>query len=127
MTSKANRESTNGIVSTNKFISDANSKDFTRGQAQIIISINTEIFLNNKRNNFDFDFTDLKIGRQFNYQNQHCEATSDVMDIINKRKKSPQTHRFFAERQEITQPGNLRMKFDCNLHRKVSVLRRPHK
>ena len=56
---KTNRELTNEIASPKKFIPAADSKDFTRSQAQAINSINTKLIPIIKINNFDF--TDSKM------------------------------------------------------------------
>ena len=89
MTLKSNRESTNEIASPKKINPDANSKDLTRKQAQGIISINTKLTPIVKINYFDF--TDSKVGKKFNYEYNHWGANKKVMEIINKREKSPET------------------------------------
>ena len=96
-----------------------------RKQAQRSNSINTESNVIIKSNNFDF--TDSKTEKQFNYEYHHWGANKKVMDIINKRGESPETLPVIEKRQEITKPGNIRFKFDGNLNRKVWVPRRPDK
>ena len=49
------------------------------------------------------------------------------MDIINRREKSPVTPRLIQKRQEKTKSGNLWLKFDSNLNRKVWVPRQTDK
>ena len=71
MTLKVNRESTNEIALPKKFISDTNSKVFTSKQAQTVFSKNTESNPINARNSFDFDFTNSKMEKQFNYKYDH--------------------------------------------------------
>ena len=121
MTLRANRELTTEIAPPKKFNWDANSKHFTREQAQTINSINTEFNPINKSNNFDF--TDSKTEKQFKYEYHHWGANKKVMDIINKTQKSPETLRLIETRAEITNPGNLGFKFDSNLNREVRVPR----
>ena len=123
LTLKANRELSNEIAPPKKFNSDANSKDFTREQAQTINSINTQFNPITKSNNFDF--TDSKMEKQFNYKYRHWGGNKIVMDIIKKREKSPETVRLIERRAEITKPENLQSKFDSNLNRKMWVPRRP--
>ena len=57
------------IVQPKKPNSDANAKDFTCKQAQTINSNRKESNLNIKINNFEF--TDLKMEKQFNYGHHH--------------------------------------------------------
>ena len=65
--------------------------------------------------------------KQFNYDYQHSGANKKVMEIINKREKSPETFPLIERREEITKPGNLRFKFDRSLNRKVWIPRRQDK
>ena len=66
MTLKANRESSIETVSPKKPIWDGNPKDFTREPAQTINLFDTESTVIIKSMNFDF--TDSKIEKQFNYE-----------------------------------------------------------
>ena len=47
-----------------------------------------------------------------------------MIEVINKREKSPETIRLFERRKEITEPGKLRFIFDSSVNRKVWVPRR---
>ena len=49
------------------------------------------------------------------------------MDNFSKKEKSPEILRLRENLQEITKPGNLRLKYGSNSNQKVWVLRRPDK
>ena len=83
MTSKTNRELTNGNASLETFIPDAKSQDFTGEQALAINSINTISNAIDKNNNFDF--TDLKMETKFTYDYHHWGANQKMMKIKNSR------------------------------------------
>ena len=97
MTLKANRESTNEIASPEKFDLDVFPKDFTREQSQANNSIKTEFNLIDKSNKFCF--ADSKIDKQFNHDYHHGAANKEMMEIINKREKSPEILRLIAGRK----------------------------
>ena len=40
--------------------------------------------------------------KKFTFENHHCGSNKKVMDIINKKKKSPETVRLIGKRQNIT-------------------------
>ena len=125
MTLKKNRAFTNENVSPKKFIRDANSKDLARKQAQAINSTNTNFDPINKISNFDF--TDSKMEKQFNFNYHHWGARTKVTPTINKRKKSPEILRLWERLQEITKPGDVGFNFHSKLNQKVSVPRQPKK
>ena len=49
------------------------------------------------------------------------------MEIIRRRKKSPETLRLVERRLEISRPGTMRRKFDMNAQRQIWVPSRPNK
>ena len=122
MALKYNQESFNEIASPKNFNSVFNPKDFTRQHAQENSSINTEFNLIEKSNNFYF--TDSKIEEQFNYDYHHWAANNKVMEIINKRDKSPEALRLIEGRKKVTKTGNLRFKIFDSLNRNVWIIRR---
>ena len=125
LTLKTKRELSNEIASPKKLFPDVSSKDFTREQAQAINSISLNFNLSNKV--YDFDFADSKMEKKVTYEYKNWRANKEVMDIIKEREKSPGTLQIIEKQQEITKPGNHRVKFDSILNRKVWVPRRPDK
>ena len=57
----------------------------------------------------------------------HWGATTEVMEIIRRRRKSPETLRLVERRLEISRPGTMRRKFDMNAQRQIWVPSRPNK
>ena len=57
----------------------------------------------------------------------HWGATAEKMEIIRRRRKSPETLRLVERRLEISRPGTLRRKFDINAQRQIWVPSRPNK
>ena len=57
----------------------------------------------------------------------HWGATAEIMEIIRKRRKSPETFRLVERRLEIFRPETMRRKFDMNAQRKIWVPSRPNK
>ena len=58
----------------------------------------------------------------------HWGATAEIMEImeiIRKRRKSPETLRLVERRLEISRPGTMRRKFDMNAQRQIWVPSRP--
>ena len=51
----------------------------------------------------------------------HWGATAEIMEIIGKRRKSPETLRLVERRLEISRPGTMRRKFDMNAQRQIWV------
>ena len=83
MALKTNRELTNEMASSKKFIPDVESQDFMRERTQTIKSISTNSNLIGNTNNFDF--TDVKTEEKFMYEYHHWGAHKKVMDFINIR------------------------------------------
>ena len=54
-------------------------------------------------------------------------ATAEIMAIIRRRRKSPETLRLVERRLEISRPGTMRRKFDMNAQRQIWVPSRPNK
>ena len=54
-------------------------------------------------------------------------ATAEIMEIIRKRRKSPETLRLVERRLEISRPGTMRRNFDMNAQRQIWVPSRPNK
>ena len=57
----------------------------------------------------------------------HWGATTEFMEIIRRRRKSPETLRLVERRLEISRPGKMRRKFDLNAQRQIWVPSRPNK
>ena len=57
----------------------------------------------------------------------HWGATAEIMEIIWKRRKSPDTLRLVERRLEISRPGTMRRKFDMNAQRQIWVPSRPNR
>ena len=57
----------------------------------------------------------------------HWGATIEIMEIIRRRRKSPETLRLVERRLEISRPGTMRRKFDMNAQRQIWVPSRPNK
>ena len=57
----------------------------------------------------------------------HWGATAEIMEIIRRRRKSPETLRLVERRLEISRPGTIRRKFDMNAERQIWVPSRPIK
>ena len=57
----------------------------------------------------------------------HWGATAEIMEIIRRRRKSPETLRLVERRLEISRPGRMRRKFDMYAQRQIWVPSRPNK
>ena len=57
----------------------------------------------------------------------HWGATAEIMKIIRRRRKSPETLRLVERRLEIPRPGTMRRKLDMNAQRQIWVPSRPNK
>ena len=57
----------------------------------------------------------------------HWGATTEIMEIIRRRRKSSETLRLVERRLEISRPGTLRRKIDLNAQRQIWVPSRPNK
>ena len=57
----------------------------------------------------------------------HWGATTEIMVIIRRRRKSPETLRLVERRLEISRPGTMHQKFDLNAQRQIWVSSRPNK
>ena len=54
-------------------------------------------------------------------------ATRQIMDIIRRRNKSPETHRLVELRNALSKPGTLRRRYDPHIQRKIFAPTRPNK
>ena len=57
----------------------------------------------------------------------HWGATTEIMEIIRRREKSPETKRSVERRLEIPRPGMMRRRYDQNVQRTIWVPSRPNK
>ena len=57
----------------------------------------------------------------------HYGATTEITEIIRRRRKSPETLRLVERRLEISRPGTMRRKFNMNAQRQIWVPSRPNK
>ena len=57
----------------------------------------------------------------------HWGATTEIMEIIRRRRKSPETLRLVEKSLKIWRPGTMRRKFDMNAQRQIWVPSRPSK
>ena len=91
------------------------NKKTTSGQSEISTlkdsqTSNTENFDNMDRENF-----------------YHWGATREIMDIIRRRKNSPETRRLVEQRNALSRPGTLRRRYDQQTQRTVFAPSRPNK
>ena len=56
----------------------------------------------------------------------HWGATTEIMEIIRRREKSPETRRLVERRLEIARPGMMRRRYDQNAQRTIWVPSRPN-
>ena len=59
--------------------------------------------------------------------NFHWRATTEIMEIIRRREKSPETNRVVERRLEIARPGMMRRRYDKNAQRLIWVPSRSNK
>ena len=64
---------------------------------------------------------------EMNREYFHWGATVEIMEIIRRKRKSPETLRLVERRLEISRPGTMRRKFDMNAQRQIWVPSRPNK
>ena len=57
----------------------------------------------------------------------HWGATTEIMEIIQRQEKSPETRRLVERRLEIARPGMMRRRYDQNAQRTIWVPSRPNK
>ena len=57
----------------------------------------------------------------------HWGAITEIMEITQRREKSPETRRFVERRLEIARPGMTRSRYDQNAQRTIWVPSRPKK
>ena len=57
----------------------------------------------------------------------HWGATAEIMEIIRRREKSPETRRLVERRLEMARPGMMRRRYDQNAQRTIWVPSRPNK
>ena len=57
----------------------------------------------------------------------HWGATAEIMQIIQRREKIPETRRLVERRLEIARPGTVRRRYDQNAQRTNFVPSRPNK
>ena len=57
----------------------------------------------------------------------HCGATTEIMEIIRRREKSPETRRLVERQLEIARPRMMRRRYDQNAQRTIWVPSRPNK
>ena len=57
----------------------------------------------------------------------HWGATTEIMEIIKRREKSPETERLMERRLQIARPGMTRRRYDQNAQRTIWVPSRPNK
>ena len=57
----------------------------------------------------------------------HWGATREIMDIIRRRNKSPETRRLVDKRIALSKPGTLRRRYDHQSQRTIFASSRPNK
>ena len=57
----------------------------------------------------------------------HWGATREIMDIIRKRNKIPETQRLVERREALAKPGTMRRRYDTQSQRVIFTLSRPNK
>ena len=58
---------------------------------------------------------------------EYSPSTAEIMKIVIRRRKSPETLRLVERRLEISRPGTMRRKFDLNAQRQIWIASRPNK
>ena len=92
-----------------------NSEKTTSGQSEI----NTAKTSSN---------TTSEANEKMNRENlYHWGATREIMDIIRKRNKSPETRRLVERREALAKPGTMRRRYDTQSQRMIFTPSRPNK
>ena len=95
-----------------------NSEKTTSGQSEI----NTAKTSSNITSGENIDIE--KMNRENLY---HWGATREIMDIIRKRNKSPETRRLVERREAFAKPGTTRRRYDTQSQRMIFTPSRPSK
>ena len=91
---------------------------------------------NKKTTSGQSDISTQKVSQTSNAENfdnmdrenfYHWGATREIMDIIRRRKNSPETRRLVEQRNALSRPGTLRRKYDHQTQRTVFATSRPNK
>ena len=99
-----NREPTNEIASPKIFFRDVKSKNSTRARTQASRSYSRNCILIDKIN--QFNATDSKMVKIFDYEYHHWGANTNSMDISNRRNKGLEFLRLIEKGQEMKKPAN---------------------
>ena len=67
------------------------------------------------------------IEKEMDHDYFHWGATAEIMQIIQRREKSPETRRLVERRLEIARPGTMRRRYEQNAQRTIFVPSRPNK
>ena len=87
-----------------------------------------QLYSNTYTNNHHSEMDNDQNARYFRVDGQlryHWGADQEIMTIINKRDKSPETSELVARRKELAKPGAMRPHWNKNLDREIYVPRRP--
>ena len=87
-----------------------------------------QLYSNTYTNNHHSEIDNDQNARYFRLDGQlryHWGADQEIMTIINKRDKSPETSELVARRIELAKPGAMRLHWNNNLGREIYVPRRP--
>ena len=72
--------------------------------------------------------TTSEANKKMNRENlYHWGATREIMDIIRKRNKSPETRRLVERREALAKPGTMRRRYDTQSRRMIFTPSRPNK
>ena len=72
--------------------------------------------------------TTSEANEKMNRENMyHWGATREIMDIIRKRNKSPETRRLVERREALAKPGTMRRRYDTQSQRMIFTPSRPNK
>ena len=95
-----------------------NSENTTSGQSEI----STAKTSSNIKSEENID--DEKMNREILY---HWGATWEIMEIIRRRNKSPETRRLVERREALAKPGTMRRRYDTQSQRMIFTPSRPSK
>ena len=117
---EANLRDTRSLIDTRRYQTNKNHIDSNYRIQQIQQhSSNTDCSkMNNNENTTRFFRTDGQL-------RHHWGADDDIMAIINARDKSPENTELVRGRTQLARPGVMRLHFNKNLGREISIPRRP--
>ena len=101
--------------------STSGQSDISTANSSCIPKENSKFVQNENASNSHTEITGLD---RENFH--HWGALREIMDIIRRRKNSPETHRLIEQRNALSRPGTLRCSYDHQTQRTVFVPIRPN-